>query len=543
MTNTTLVTGIWDLNRSETSPSWARPFDHYIDNFIRLLIACSDTPMIIFIDPKHEYIVWENRDKSNTMVIHHRKDQFGGDFFPFFDIVQEIRNDSEWKNQAGWLADSTQSSMEYYNPMVMSKMFLLNNAKIFNPFNTDYLFWIDGGITSTVHPGYFSHDNIIEKIENNVKKFLFVCFPYEPETEIHGFSLEGMKKYCQTDKIDRVARGGFFGGHKEYISKVNDQYYQLLNSSLSDGYMGTEESIFTIMSYLDPSTYQLEFINSDGLLYTFFEKAKNFSVGNNNRKNNDIILYVNTFNTPKQLELLLQSFEKYDSNFLTKTKKYLINNSTDPSTFADYDNLADKHGFEQIKKGNLGVCGGRQLAAEHFRDLGSKYMMFFEDDMLLDLSDTYCPFGFRRNVPNLLNTVIQLMDIEQYDFIKFSFSEFFGNNSDQWAWHNIPTETKDSYFKEDKVKPKTIFKNIKTFNNLPYIDGEVYYSNWPHIIGQSGNQKLFLDTTWERPFEQTWMSHIFSLTKQGKANPALLLASPINHNRVYFYEAEDRKES
>jgi len=78
---------------------------------------------------------------------------------------------------------------------------------------------------------------------------------------------------------------------------------------------------------------------------------------------------------------------------------------------------------------------------------------------------------------------------------------------------------------------------------LPYIDGEVYYSNWPHIIGQSGNQKLFLDTTWERPFEQTWMSHIFSLTKQGKANPALLLASPINHNRVYFYEAEDRKES
>lgn len=543
MTNSTLVTGIWDLKRSETSPSWARAFDHYINHFTKLLLACGDIPMVIFIDPEHEHIVWENRNRSNTVVLHHKKEQFSGDFFPFFDRVQQIRNDPEWKNQVGWLAESTQSSMEYYNPMVMSKMFLLNNAKLFNPFNTDYFFWIDGGITSTVHPGYFSHDNVINKIENNVKKFLFVCFPYESESEIHGFSINAMNRYCQVDKVDRVARGGFFGGHKEYISKVNDQYYQLLNSSLSEGYMGTEESIFTIMSYLDPNTYQLEFINGDGLLYAFFEKAKNFVIKSESRKNNNIVLYINTFNTPDQLNLLLESFEKFDSNFLTKTKKYLINNSTDSRTFADYDYLADKYEFEQIKQGNLGVCGGRQLAAEHFRDLGSKYMMFFEDDMLLDLSDTYCPFGFRRNVPDLFNNIIQIMDIEDYDLLKLSFSEFFGNNSDQWAWHNVPQDVKESYFKNDKVKPKTLFKHIKTFNGIPYIEGDVYYSNWPHIIGQEGNKKLFLDTTWERPYEQTWMSHIFSLTKQGKANPALLLASPINHNRVYFYEAQDRKES
>ena len=43
--------------------------------------------------------------------------------------------------------------MENYNPMVMSKMFMLNDASIWNPFGTEYFAWLDGGITNTVHEG------------------------------------------------------------------------------------------------------------------------------------------------------------------------------------------------------------------------------------------------------------------------------------------------------------------------------------------------------------------------------------------------------
>ena len=78
---------------------------------------------------------------------------------------------------------------------------------------------------------------------------------------------------------------------------------------------------------------------------------------------------------------------------------------------------------------------------------------------------------------------------------------------------------------------------------MPYADGEIYYSNWPHIIGHEGNQKCFLDTKWDYPYEQTWMSHIYSLCKEGKVNPAILLASPITHNRVFHYTKEERKEN
>lgn len=547
--NTTLVTGIWDLGRSNLEEGWARSFDHYISNFRKLLTDLKDIPFVIFIDPSLEDMVWECRDKANTVVHYHTKGEFNNNFFPFFDKVQEIRLNSDWFTQAGWLKDSAQASMEYYNPMVMSKMFLLNNARIFNSFNTDYLFWIDGGLTNTVHPGYFSHDLVLEKIEKIVSKFLFICFPYETTVEIHGFPIGQMQKFCQSDSVNRVARGGFFGGKKEYIGKANDVYYNLLNSSLNQNLMGTEECIFTMMTYLDPDTYNFEMINENGLISTFFENIKNEETEIQKKQklrkytNNNVILYINAFNSPEQLTMVLESFEKYDNNFLNKTRKILINNTTKDSLFESYDKIAQQYDLEDIRQGNLGVCRARQYAAEHFEKSQSKYMLFFEDDMLLDLSNTRCQFGFNKHIDNLYANIIDIMNYDPIDFLKLSFSEFYGHNGEQWSWHNVPAHQKIEYFGNIKQRPLTKFNNIKNRNRIPYCDGEIYYSNWPHIINQEGNTKLFLDTKWQSPFEQTWMSHIYTLTRNKLVNPAILLASPITHNRIHFYEASERKEN
>jgi hypothetical protein len=553
MKNYTIVTGIWDLGRDSLSDGWSRSFDHYISNFETLLQSLEDINLIVFIDPEHEHIVWKHRKKENTAVYSHSKDQFSGSFFPFYQEVQNIRNSESWLSQAGWLRDSTQAKMPWYNPMVMSKMFLLNNAKIFNPFNSEYMFWLDGGITNTVHPGYFSHDKVLDKITQALDTFLFVCFPYETTTEIHGFSIAKMQELAQNNNVNRVARGGFFGGHIDYIAKANETYYGLLNDTIKSGYMGTEESLFTIMTYNDPDSYRVEFINGDGLISTFFENVKNNQMKPQseqlitNRKkyiNNDIVLYINAFNSPEQLQMVLDSFSEYDKDFIDKTQKILINNSTNEQLFSTYDEICNKYEFkEQIKKGNLGVCRARQFAAEHFANTQSKYMLFFEDDMLVDLSNQLCPFGFSKKITNLFNRSIKIMDKEKYDFLKLSFSEFYGHNGEQWSWHNVPHDKKIKYFGNRKSRPNTKFSVIKSHNGLPYAEGEIYYSNWPHIIDQEGTQKLFLDTTWEHPYEQTWMSHIYTLTVEEKIKSGILLASPITHNRVHFYEAKERKEN
>jgi hypothetical protein len=95
----------------------------------------------------------------------------------------------------------------------------------------------------------------------------------------------------------------------------------------------------------------------------------------------------------------------------------------------------------------------------------------------------------------------------------------------------------------DPNAPLTKFKHIKNLNGVSYAEGEIYYCNWPQIVSKKGNKKMFLDTTWGHPFEQTWMSHMFQLTTQNKLSPAILLASPINHNRFDHYGKGLRKES
>ena len=144
------------------------------------------------------------------------------------------------------------------------------------------------------------------------------------------------------------------------------------------------------------------------------------------------------------------------------------------------------------------------------------------------------------------------MDREDYDFLKLSFTEFFGDNTTQWSWYNVPQAVRELYWTDkhqlpvhglDSNSPKTVFKHIGSMDGLSYIDGEVYYCNWPQIVSRAGNKRMFLDTKWGHPFEQTWMSFMYQLTKKDMLRGAVLLASPINHERFAFYKSEERREN
>jgi len=556
--STTIVTGIWDIKRDELSEGWSRSFQHYLNNLEKLLKTQDN--MIIYIEEKYKSFVEERRSSNNTQIIVRELDWFknNGDMY---NKIQKIRTDENWYNQSSWLVDSTQAKLDMYNPLVMSKMFLLNDASILDPFNSDYMVWVDGGLTNTVHEGYFWNDNVISKFGKYLNKFSFVCFPYDGKVEIHGFKYPEICEYSE-GIVNKVARGGIFGGPKSLIQTVNNIYHTLLYETLNRGLMGTEESIFTIMTYKYPEYIQYFEIEMNGLLGTFFENLKNETleakqektdvIKQNLHNRNNVALYVLTFNSPNQFEKLCISFEQYDRNFLDVPKKYLLNNSLDRSTDVAYSVLCDKYGFEEIKKDNLGICGGRQFIAEHSEENGFDYHFFFEDDMFFYLGqDEFCRNGFRRKIKDFYNIMMDIVWNENFDYLKWNFSEFFGDNSKQWAWHNVPAGVRAQLFPEKPVKtssdvnaaPFLNFKNIKSYRQVPYATGEIYYCNWPQVVSKEGNKKMFLDTKWGHPFEQTWMSFIYQETLKGNINPAILLATPTEHDRFEFYPAEDRREN
>ena len=557
MSKITLVTGIWDIGRDALQEGWSRTYQHYLDKFQSLLKV--EENLIIFGDESLREFVFQRRNEENTQFIPRPLSWFRtNEFFP---LIQNIRNNEEWKNLAGWLRESTQSRLENYNPLVMSKVFLLHDAKIMDRFNSEYMFWIDGGLTNTVHPGYFTHDKVLDKLSKYISKFSFICFPYEAQNEIHGFEYKSLNAIAGS-KVDKVARGGFFGGPKHTIGEINSIYYGLLKSTLESGLMGTEESIFSIMCYKHSESINFFEIEGNGLLGKFFEDLKNDDLKvksesvrkiSSNLDINKVGLYVITFNSPNQFKTLISSMMMYDKDFILKTKKYLLDNSSDLSTTEEYKALCDEHGFEHIKKDNLGICGGRQWIAEHFEETGLDYYFFFEDDMFFYPNEgSVCKNGFSRYQPNLFSIIMQIAQKENFDFLKLNYSEFYGDNGTQWSWYNVPQEVRTKYWPDyprlphlglDPNAPKTNFEKIVSHRKVPYATGEIYYSNWPQVVSKSGNKKMFLDTTWAHPFEQTWMSHMYQLTKKGELNPGLLLMTPTEHDRFEHYDGKLRKES
>ena len=271
MNDITLVTGLFDIGRGKKVDQLAeyqqRPFKEYLKSFERVLAL--DVPMCVYIEPQYEDFVWKNRDTTQTSVIVRDLDYIRTNF-PFYNEVQRIRLDPKWRARAAWLAESPQANLELYNPIVMSKMGMLNDQQTLNPFGSEHYLWIDAGLDRTCG-GYLDNPYWISRITSLLEKFLFVCFPYIGSSEIHGFERDAMAKMANTDYIRRVARGGLFGGTREYIIKANKLYYELLEQSFSQGEMGTEESIFTIMSYLHPEQYDRFEIEGNGLIGPLFE--------------------------------------------------------------------------------------------------------------------------------------------------------------------------------------------------------------------------------------------------------------------------------
>lgn len=562
--NFTLVTGLWDLGRGELK-DFGRSFDHYLECFGNLLSL--DCNMIIWAPKELNRFINLNRNMSRTRIVNKELHEFD-DWFPWFEQVQTTRKNLRWRQQADWLANSPQAQLKYYNPIVMSKFFMMNDSVVHDSFNSDYLFWIDAGLTNTVGidllrnvdrlPVYMKK---IEEEEN--KKFLFLSYPYDTDGEVHGYNRRAFDEICG-EHATYVCRGGFFGGHKDVIRQSNGDYYGIASQSFTNRVMGTEENFHTILSYKHKERFHRFELDDNGLVYKFFEQLGDLKkpvyrtnvdlIPWNKRKDVSEIktsLYILSFNSPEQFARVAQSW--LDNGFDKCHRRILINNSTDPTTYEQYQQLCDWFYFEHIKKEeNVGICGGRQFVAEHFNESDSEYYLFIEDDMFLnDPTDEKDTFGYPKYIENLYDKSLTIAHQNHYDFLKLTYCEFYGDNSVQWSWYNIPQAVREIYFPDyctlpemglDPNAPKVEGFTQKRYKDLHYLEGPYHYCNWPIWFSRQGNRKVFLNIKWANPFEQTWMSNAFQLQMHNEIKSAVLELSPITHDRFEFY-TDERKES
>ena len=403
--NITLVTGLYNMGRDKLDPSFKRDFQFYLDRFKEFLEVTSNFPLIVFTDSQITPLINSIRSPNTTQVLERTPYQFRN-WFEFSDLVTTLRCRPEWYKQASWLEESPQAKLDLYLPFVLSKMFMMSDASIMNPFGTDYFLWLDAGITNTVHKGYFSHDKILSKLDTFLDPFLFLAFPYATGPEIHGFQRSALNKYCEVPNVEFVCRGGMFGGTKDTIQKFNSLYYSLLSSTLHSGFLGTEESLFTVLAYRNPLDINLFMLQEYGMISNFCEAVKtgqgsfvdpkNFQLGHRQQTIepptnivpqsittdsvpiqstsslqkqdmlSSLVVYCLTFNFPEQLSYTLETIKNSYPEFFIKPSWVLLDNSTSESAKVKNLEIAKEYGFRYESHGNLGICGGRQWIAEDF---------------------------------------------------------------------------------------------------------------------------------------------------------------------------------
>ena len=562
-TDLTIVTGLWDIGRP------GRSFDHYMASFEQLLKVKQN--LFIFAPKELESFIWERRQRHNTRIQLFELSDIKNFYGTFWEPTQKIRTSKEWLDQAGWLAQSPQGSLEWYNPIVMSKMGMLHDATIHNSFDTNNFIWLDGGITNTINYKLLEETDFFDKLVKYLDPFLFVQYPYpyygKGVGEIHGYNWEELNSTAG-GVVEWVSRGGLFGGNREAIKEANSYYWHLINDSLNNGLMGTEESLFSILAFKYPELFRSTRVNINGHIQEFVQKVIDGTAELEpipeeriayQKKNVDVSklkvsIYMLTFNFPHQVEHTIKTWLKHPK-FITNTRNILIDNSTNEEARQENKLLCDKYGFEHIiTNENTGINGGRFRAAQHFQESDSDYYLFLEDDMGVNPPEEtgFCRNGFRLYVDNLYDKLLKVLVSSEVDFLKLSFTEVYMDNHLQVSWYNVPQSVRTEFWPDyDKLPihgldpncPRTSFDKIEFIDGLGYITGDIYYANWPTICGKAGNQKMFLDTTWNRPYEQTWMSYMFQETKKGNLKPAVLLASPILHNRIAHYKPEERREN
>lgn len=148
-----------------------------------------------------------------------------------------------------------------YFAAILSKMGMLHDQSIWNPFGTRALVWIDADMAASVHRRYFTDEHVLDLLPRLLDRFLFLTRP------------TAVADAAGSERSSRV-QGQLFGGELGHIAEANALYYQLLGPSMREGRLPTDESIFTAMIDRHPERFDRFVLQENGLPGLLFEHMR-----------------------------------------------------------------------------------------------------------------------------------------------------------------------------------------------------------------------------------------------------------------------------
>lgn len=134
-----------------------------------------------------------------------------------------MNNDSFDEKEKG----KPQFSLEYYNPIIMAKIYMLNVALEHDKFSTDFFIWTDGGFTHQSPKNIVSPEDVVKKFYQ-VLQPQWIFFTHNEPKMYLGFE-NGSERYVGRPlQPKETVLASNFGGYAEILRDVRCTYENLL---------------------------------------------------------------------------------------------------------------------------------------------------------------------------------------------------------------------------------------------------------------------------------------------------------------------------
>jgi hypothetical protein len=242
-----IVTALVDIGREGYD---GRNFDsHYVKGLDKILETTD--AIIIYCDESLFERIYRIRGSRPTLLIPFNEKSLEN--YRYYKQIKTICSNTEWINQSDWMKNSIIRN-PYYVTTTHYKMDMLTLCAQSRYFLADEYYWVDSGLFNSYSiPNDMSHFDLSKIPSDN---FFMTSFPYDINRsgEIHGYSIEGYSKMCNS-LPNKVMRASLFGGNVDSIRNMYNIFESYVKISCENGFMGTEESIFTAIYLNKPNLF------------------------------------------------------------------------------------------------------------------------------------------------------------------------------------------------------------------------------------------------------------------------------------------------
>lgn len=253
MDNITFVTALYNIQREEKGDG--RKWKDYLEWFKNTLKM--PLKMVIYIPSDLVSFVEEHRPKEYaTKIMIQEKEAIP--YAKYETAMGAILERPDYRMKMKH-PDRVECKIPFYNIIQYSKFKWLEEVATLNPFESDYFFWMDAGISRFVPLELYSR--IVSNVELPVKKLVIQCNHMLLSYPVH----EGYLWDSQC-----LLSGGMFGGDQALIHELTPLVDRELENRISQGWINNEQ---LLLAYLYRTFYKELFFpvyNNTGMDFGLF---------------------------------------------------------------------------------------------------------------------------------------------------------------------------------------------------------------------------------------------------------------------------------